>query len=58
MTPSSPPASHTSKAHTSVLLGEVVDALSPRDGAVYVDATFGAGGYSEAILEAVVRDTK
>lgn len=25
--------------------------LSPQNGGVYVDATFGAGGYSEAILE-------
>jgi len=34
------------------MLGEIVDALAPRDGATYVDATFGAGGYSEAILDA------
>ena len=27
-------------------------ALAPRDGAVYVDGTFGAGGYSRALLEA------
>ena len=36
--------------HTPVLLGEIIEALSPHDGAVYVDATFGNGGYSEAIL--------
>ncbi|NQU59352.1 MAG: 16S rRNA (cytosine(1402)-N(4))-methyltransferase RsmH [Rhodospirillales bacterium] len=39
-------------AHTPVLLQEVLDALGPRDGAIYVDGTFGAGGYSTAILEA------
>ena len=38
--------------HIPVLLDEVVEVLAPRDGAVYVDATFGAGGYSRALLEA------
>lgn len=38
--------------HISVLLREVSDILAPRDGGVYVDGTFGAGGYSRAILEA------
>jgi 16S rRNA (cytosine1402-N4)-methyltransferase len=38
--------------HRPVLLAEVIDALSPRDGAIYVDGTFGAGGYSRALLEA------
>ncbi len=37
--------------HLPVLLGEVVAALSPCDGGVYVDGTFGAGGYSRAILD-------
>jgi 16S rRNA (cytosine1402-N4)-methyltransferase len=35
-----------------VLLTEVLAALTPRDDAVYVDATFGAGGYSDALLGA------
>jgi 16S rRNA (cytosine1402-N4)-methyltransferase len=38
--------------HIPVMLGEVLSALSPRDGGVYVDGTFGAGGYSRALLEA------
>src|SRR5689334_24351597 len=36
--------------HISVLGREAVEMLAPRDGGVYVDATFGAGGYSRAIL--------
>ena len=38
--------------HQSVLLREVVAALSPADDAIYLDATFGNGGYSRALLEA------
>jgi 16S rRNA (cytosine1402-N4)-methyltransferase len=36
--------------HIPVLGREAVALLSPREGGVYVDATFGAGGYSAAIL--------
>jgi 16S rRNA (cytosine1402-N4)-methyltransferase len=36
--------------HTPVLSRTAVDFLAVRDGAVYVDATFGAGGYSREIL--------
>jgi 16S rRNA (cytosine1402-N4)-methyltransferase len=37
--------------HIPVLGSQAVEQLRPRDGGVYVDATFGAGGYSRAILE-------
>ena len=38
--------------HLPVMLNEVLDALKPRDGAHYIDGTFGGGGYTRAILEA------
>ncbi len=38
--------------HTPVLLREAVTLLAPKDGETYIDATFGAGGYTSAILDA------
>lgn len=38
--------------HVPVLLDEVIAALDPKPGDVIVDATFGAGGYTRALLSA------
>ncbi len=42
----------TGAPHIPVLLDEVIAALAPQPGDVIVDATFGAGGYSRALLDA------
>jgi 16S rRNA (cytosine1402-N4)-methyltransferase len=45
------PAAPAGLGHVPVLLGEAIEALDPRTGGLYVDATFGAGGYSRALLD-------
>ena len=40
-------------SHVPVMLNEVLQSISPKDGEMYVDGTFGAGGYTRAILKAV-----
>jgi 16S rRNA (cytosine1402-N4)-methyltransferase len=53
----SAPATHLDVAagrpaarHVPVLREEAIEALAPVDGGIYVDGTFGAGGYSTALL--------
>lgn len=41
----------TQAPHIPVLLDEVIQALDPQPGDVIVDATFGAGGYTRALLD-------
>lgn len=42
---------YASNGHIPVLAREVLAALSVQDGGVYVDGTFGAGGYSRLFLQ-------
>ena len=42
----------TEAPHAPVLLAEVIEALAPAPGDVVIDATFGAGGYTRAMLAA------
>lgn len=37
--------------HIPVMLKEVLENMAPKDGETYVDATFGNGGYTEALLK-------
>jgi 16S rRNA (cytosine1402-N4)-methyltransferase len=41
------------ESHVPVLIEEVIAVLAPRDGAYYIDGTFGGGGYARALLEQV-----
>lgn len=53
MPASPPPPSDDARQgprHVPVMLAEVMAALAPRDGETIVDGTFGAGGYTSAIL--------
>lgn len=42
--------------HVSVLLAEMLAAIRPKSGGLYLDGTLGAGGYSEAILRSASPD--
>jgi 16S rRNA (cytosine1402-N4)-methyltransferase len=43
-------SSASGRGHVPVLLDEAIAALAPREGETLIDATFGGGGYSRAIL--------
>jgi 16S rRNA (cytosine1402-N4)-methyltransferase len=43
---------HRARGHAPVLLDQALAALAPRHEATYIDGTFGAGGYSRALLAA------
>ncbi len=45
------PAQSTEPAHVPVLLDQVIRVLEPIAGGTFIDGTFGAGGYSRALLE-------
>jgi 16S rRNA (cytosine1402-N4)-methyltransferase len=46
----------TGFVHESVMIRETLDALDPRAGRLYADATAGGGGHSQALLEASAPD--
>lgn len=45
-------AEAASVRHVPVMLSEVLEALQPSSGTIMLDGTFGAGGYTSALLEA------
>jgi 16S rRNA (cytosine1402-N4)-methyltransferase len=52
MSAASSPTAGGAAAHVPVLVAEVAAALQPHNGGLYVDGTFGRGGYSTALLGA------
>jgi len=45
------PTSSPESSHFSVMLDEVIKICSPDKGGVYIDCTFGGGGYSKKLLK-------
>jgi 16S rRNA (cytosine1402-N4)-methyltransferase len=50
--PAGTPTELESARHVPVLLAEVLSLLGPKDNETYIDGTFGAGGYTRALLKA------
>ena len=38
-------------SHFPVMLSEIIQISNPSEGGIFVDCTFGGGGYSKALLE-------
>jgi 16S rRNA (cytosine1402-N4)-methyltransferase len=47
--------SEANAPHLPVLLRQVIERLAPKPGEIHVDGTFGAGGYTRAVLESGAR---
>ena len=48
----SEPNMPTTSPHYPVLVSEIIENLKPENNKRYLDCTFGAGGYTQAILAA------